>query len=186
MIKKCLPVNVPLDEVDILFGDETRAGQKGILARLWALKGTRPRVVRQQQHLSTYIFGAVCPEKDYGVALVLSECDTEMMQLFLDEVSRKIPIGRHGVLILDQAGWHTTERLKLPENLSLLHLPPYSPELNPVEQVWQYIKQHFLSNRVFKDLDEILQKCAEAWNSFVREPLRIKSLCSRDWTKLSV
>ena len=105
MIKKCLPVNGPLDEVDILFGDETRAGQKGILARLWTLRGTRPRVVRQQQHLSTYIFGAVCPEKNYGI------------------------------LILDQAGWHTTEKLKLPENLSLLYLPPYSPELNPVEQV---------------------------------------------------
>ena len=117
---------------------------------------------------------------------MLSDCDTEMMQMFLDEVSNNIPIDRHGVLILDQAAWHTTEKLKLPENLSLLYLPPYSPELNPIEQVWQYIKQHYLSNRVFKDLEEILDKCAEAWNTFISKPLRIKSLCSRNWARLSV
>ncbi len=179
-----MPVHVPLDKIDILFGDESRVGQKGIITRLWALRGTRPRIVRQQQHISAYIFGAVCPEKGYGTALVLSECDTEMMQLFLDEVSKKIPDGRHGVLILDKASWHTTEKLKCPSNISLLHLPPYSPELNPVEQVWHFLKQHFLSNRVFKDLEEILDKCAYAWNSFINEPSRIKSLCSRDWAEL--
>lgn len=172
---------MPLSNVDILFGDETRVGQKGILARLWALKGTRPRVVRQQQHISTYIFGAVCPEKNYGVALVLSDCDTEMMQMFVDEVSKNIPKGRHAVLILDKASWHTTENLKCPSNISLLHLPPYSPELNPIEQVWHFLKQYFLSNRVFKDLEQIQNECMLAWNRFVHQPLKIKSLCSRSW-----
>ena len=173
-----------LSEVDILFGDESRVGQKGIITRHWAKEGTRPRVVRQQQHISTYIFGAVCPEKEYGTALVLSDCDTEMMQLFVNEVSKQIPLGRHGVLILDKASWHTTDKLKLPENISLLHLPPYSPELNPVEQVWHFLKQHFLSNRVFKNLDDILESCCNAWNRFIGEPSRIKSLCSREWAKL--
>jgi len=170
--------------VDILFGDESRVGQKGIITRDWFKKGTRPRVIRQQQHISTYIFGAVCPEKDYGAAMIFSECDTEVMQLFLNEVSKKIPVGRHAVLILDQASWHTTENLKSPSNISLLHLPPYSPELNPVEQVWHFLKQYFLSNRVFKDWDDIANACVKAWNVFVHEPLRIKSLCSRDWAKL--
>lgn len=107
-----------------------------------------------------------------------------MMQLFLDEVSKKIPIGRHAVLILDKASWHTTEKLKCPSNISLLHLPPYSPELNPIEQVWHFLKQHFLSNKVYKDLNEILDKCARAWNSFINEPSRVNSLCSREWAKL--
>ena len=173
-----------LSEVDILFGDESRVGQKGIMARLWTLRGTRPRVVRQQQHISAYIFGAVCPEKGYGAALVLPDCDTEMMELFLNETSKQIPIGRHAVLILDKASWHTTEKLKLPENISLLFLPPYSPELNPIEQVWHFLKQHFLSNRVFKNLDDILESCCNAWNRFINKPSRVKSLCSRKWANL--
>lgn len=116
--------------------------------------------------------------------MIFSECDTEVMQLFLNEASARIPFGRHAVLILDQASWHTTENLKCPPNISLLHLPSYSPELNPVEQVWHFLKQYFLSNRVFKDWDDIANACVKAWNTFVNEPLRIKSLCSRDWAKL--
>lgn len=128
----------------------------------------------------------MCPEKDYGVALVLPNCDTEMMQLFVNEVSKKVPEGRHGVLTLDKAAWHTTKKLQLSENLSLLFLPPYSPELNPIEQVWQFLKQYFLSNRIFKDLEEILNECAKAWNAFISKPLRIKSLCSRDWANVAI
>ena len=97
-----------------------------------------------------------------------------------------IVFGRHAVLILDKASWHTTEKLKLPENISLLFLPPYSPELNPIEQVWHFLKQHFLSNRVFKNLHEILDACCNAWNRFVNEPSRIKSLCSRKWATVRV
>ena len=186
LIRKCLPVDVLPDKVDILFGDESRVGQKGIITRNWFKRGTRPRVIRQQQHISTYIFGAVCPEKDYGMAMIFSECDTEVMQMFLNEVSVRIPFGRHAVLILDQASWHTTENLKCPLNISLLHLPPYSPELNPVEQVWHFLKQYFLSNRTFKDWDDIANACVKAWNAFVSEPLRIKSLCSRKWASVRV
>lgn len=116
--------------------------------------------------------------------MIFSECDTEIMQIFLNEVSRKIPLGRHAVLVLDQAAWHTTDKLKLPDNISLLHLPPYSPELNPAEQVWQFLKQYFLSNRIFKDWDDIVNACVKAWNTFISVPSRIKSLCSREWAKL--
>lgn len=166
--------------------DETRAGQKGITTRQWAKKGTRPRVVKQQQHISVYLFGAVCPDREQSAALILPDCNTKMMGLHLNEISRQVPEGRHAVVVLDKAAWHTTEKLKLPENISLLPLPAYSPELNSMEQVWEFIKQKWLSNRVYKDYEGIADSCAKAWNLFRNEAGRIKSLCSREWATVGV
>lgn len=171
-------------KIEIWWQDESRVGQQGSLSRVWAAKGTRPRVVRQGQFLSTYIFGACCPAKDKGCALILPECTTGMMQLHLDEISKQVEKGFHAILILDRAGWHTTEALIIPQNISLLPLPSYSPELNPIEQVWQKLKHGFLSNRVYKDYDEIVDCCVKAWNSFCDEEGNIKSLCSRSWAQL--
>ena len=99
----------------------------------------------------------------------------------MNEISWQVPEGRHAVVVVDKAAWHTTEKLKLPENISLLPLPAYSPELNPMEQVWEFIKQKWLSNRVYKDYEEIADSCANAWNLFRSETGRIKSPCSREW-----
>jgi len=109
------------------------------------MRGSRPRVVRQRQFLSTYIFGAVCPDRNHGCALVLPECSTGIMKIHLDEISKEVQEGHHAILMMDRASWHTTEALVAPENLSLLPLPPYSPELNPMEQVWQKLKRDHLS-----------------------------------------
>ena len=103
-----MPPTVDLAHVDIGFEDEARIGQQGTLTRVWAKKGTRPRVTRQQQYLSTYLFGAVCPAKDLSVGLILPLSNTTMMQLFLNELSLKIALGGHAVLVVDRAGWHTT------------------------------------------------------------------------------
>lgn len=172
------------NKIEIWWQDESRVGQQGSLSRVWAAKGTRPRVVRQKQFLSTYIFGACCPEKDKGCALILPECTTGMMQLHLDEISKNVEKKHHAILIMDRAGWHTTEALIIPKNITILPLPSYSPELNPMEQVWQKLKHGSLSNRVFKNYDEIVESCVQAWNSFCDEEGNIKSLCSRSWAKI--
>src|SRR5262249_54643307 len=101
-----------------------RVGQKNKLTYRWARKSSRPRAAHDQRTQSTYLFGAVCPERGAGAALVLPACNTEAMQLHLDEIATKIIRGAHAILLLDQAGWHGAKALKVPTNISLLQLPP--------------------------------------------------------------
>ena len=101
---------------------------------------------------------------------------TEAMQEHL--VSNAVDPGAHAVLILDQAGWHVTPKLKVPDNITLMFLPPRSPELNPVENLWQFMRDNWLSNRVFKDYDDIVDQCCRAWNRLVEQPRKIPSECA--------
>ncbi|OCP15297.1 DDE endonuclease [Ensifer sp. LC54] len=132
-----------------------------------------------------YIFGAICPKKGKGAGLVLPYCDTEAMQEHLAEISNAVDPGAHAVLILDQAGWHVTPKLKVPDNITLMFLPPRSPELNPVENLWQFMRDNWLSNRVFKDYDDIVDQCCRAWNRLVDQPWKIMSIGMRDWAHRS-
>ena len=127
--------------------DEARVGQKGGVTHVWYQKGVRPRGVRQQGFSSAYLFGAVCPERGEGVALVLPEVSTAAMGVFLAELARAVPAGTHAALVLDGAGWHVSDDLTVPANLTLIHPPPYSPELNPVERVWEYLRDRSLGHR---------------------------------------
>ena len=124
--------------VEVWFQDEMRVGQKNKLTYRWARKGSRPRAAHDQRTQSTYLFGAVCPERGAGAALVLPACNTESMQLHSDEIATKIAPGAHAILLLDQAGWHGAKALKVPNNISLLRLPPRAPELNGQENIWQF------------------------------------------------
>jgi DDE superfamily endonuclease len=112
--------------IELWFEDEARIGQKGRTTHLWYQKGVRPRGVREQRFASAHLFGAVCPERDVGVALVLPEVSTVAMAIFLAEVAQAIPVGTHAVLILDRAGWHVSADLQVPTNLTLVHLPSHS------------------------------------------------------------
>ena len=168
-------------KIEIWWQDESRIGQQGSLSRVWARKGTRPRVVRQRQFLSTYIFGAVCPDRDIGCAMILPQCNSGMMQIHLDQISQEIQENHHAIILMDRASWHTTEALNIPKNISLMPLPPYSPELNPMEQVWQQLRKIKLSNTNFEDYDHIVDSCCEAWNCFCDEDGNINNLCSRNW-----
>ncbi len=107
--------------------------------------------------------------------------DSEAMQAHLAEISAAVAPGAHAVLVLDQAGWHVSTRLFVPDNITLLPLPPRSPELNPVENVWQFMRQNWLSNRVFDSHDDIVAHCCDAWNKLIDQPWRIMSLGIRDW-----
>src|SRR4030088_1620510 len=112
---------------------------------------------------------------------VLPACNTEAMQLHLDEIATKVTPGAHAVLILDQAGWHGAKDLKAPKNISLLPLPPRAPELNPQENIWQFMRANWLSNRIFKSFDEIVDHCCYAWNTLIDQPWKIMSIARRDW-----
>ena len=161
--------------------DEARVGQKNLITRRWARRGTRPRAPHDQRTKWAYIFGAICPKLGKGAALVMPFADTEAMQAHLVEISAAVEPGAHAVLVLDQAGWHVSGRLAVPENITLLPLPPRSPELNPVENVWQFMRQNRLSNRVFDSCDDIVAHCCEAWNKLTDQPWRIMSLGIREW-----
>lgn len=171
------------DKIEVWWQDECRVGQQGSLSRTWASKGTRPRVVRQKQFMSTYIFGAVCPERDVGCALILPQANAGMMQMHIDQISEHVQEGHIALVLMDRAGWHTTETLNIPENIKFLPLPPYSPELNPMEQVWKKLKEIKLSNISFETYDDILSACCEAWNCFADHEGNIQDLCSRNWAK---
>jgi hypothetical protein len=132
-VQSVVPPHVSADRIDIWFQDEMRIGQRGTPTRLWARKGTRPRVVRQQQSESASIFGAFCPVQDRSAGVVLPHANTAAMVHHLKEVSEAVPAGRHAVLVLDRAGWHTTNKLPHFPNLSRLPLPAGSPELNPAK-----------------------------------------------------
>jgi transposase len=111
------------------------------------------------------------------VGLVLPAVNTEAMLVHLEHISARIPEGRHAVIVLDKAAWHTTKRLKKFKNISLLPLPPASPELNPTEQVWQVLRDEHLANRSYEDYDDIVNASCEAWNVFTDSFNRVKNLC---------
>src|SRR5689334_10373690 len=123
------------------------------------------------------------PERAVGAALVLPYADAAATGLHLAEVGRAVAPGAHGVVVLDRAGWHGAGDLAVPGNLTLLPLPSYSPELNPVENVWEYLRQNKLSHRVWEGYDAIVATCCEAWNWLVAAPDRLASITRREWAK---
>jgi low affinity Fe/Cu permease len=124
------------------------------------------------------------PLNGWFAVIMMPTVDTEAMQAHLNEISKAVAPGAHAVILMDQAGWHTTGALTLPENLSLLFLPPKSPELNPVENIWQYLRQTWLANRVFDTYDAILHAGCQAWNNLIALPDVITSIGTRDWAKV--
>ena len=103
------------------------------------------------------------------------------MELHLAEVSKAVDPGAHAVVIIDQAGWHMSPKLAIPDNITLMPLPPRAPELNPVENIWQFMRDNWLSNRIFKSYDDIVALCCEAWNKLIKQPWKIISIGMRRW-----
>ena len=181
---KLIPSDLPLDRINIWFQDEARFGQQNTTTRVWAEKGSRPRVVKQQQFEYSYLFGAVCPKTGATEALVSPFSNKEVMKQHLKQISEATEEGHHAVIIMDGAGWHTNDIADEFTNLSMIKLPPYSPELNPIEQVWQWLRQNELANRCFDGYEDIVDACCDAWNSFIEDVERVKQLCDRDWINL--
>ena len=167
--------------IEVWFQDEMRVGQKNSLVYQWAKKGTRPRQPKDQRYENAYLFGAVCPSRDTGVAIIMPYANTAAMRKHLEEISRAVAPGAHAMVLLDQAGWHTTRKLKVPKNLTMVSLPPACPELNAAENVWQYLRQTWLSNTVFENYDAIVDAACDAWRKLTAKPETITSIGMRDW-----
>ena len=151
-------------------------GQKGRGVRVWYERGVRPEGPIDQRHISAWLCGAVKPGTDQAFALVMTEVGAGAMQVFLDRFAAALPERAHAALLLDGAGWHTAGEIVMPANVSLTFLPPCSPKLSPVERVWLLLRERFLSLRLFRDLDDIIAGCCDAWNRLVAEPGRLASL----------
>ena len=154
------------------------------MTRIWARQGTRPRGPRDRRYKWAYIFGAVCPARAATAALVLPHANADMLSLHLAEIAKQVAPGAHAVLILDGAGYHIADDLIIPDNITLLKLPPYSPELNPVENIWQYLRQNKLAITVFNDYEHIVDICCDAWNFFANNPADIVSITTRNWAQV--
>ena len=168
-----------------LVAGQARVGQKNGITRRWAQRGTRPSAPKDQRTKSAYIYGAICPAESKAAGLVLPRCNTEGMTLHLAEISATVAPGAHAVLLLDRAGWHGSGDLIIPANITLLPLPAKCPELNPVENIWQFMRDNWLSNRIFRSYDDILDHCCFAWNRLVDQPWRIMSIGLRKWAHAS-
>ena len=181
MLKKLLPEDIDYSNVKIWSQDESRIGQQGSLTRIWATKGTRPRKVKQKQFTSTYIYGAACHSTGQSFGLILPYANTVAMNIFLSELSKEIKPGEHIALIVDNAGWHNSRDLSVPRNITLIPLPPYSPELNAMEQVWEWMKNHFLYNQYYSSYEDIVEKVSVAWNQISCDSTFLKSIIHRNW-----
>ena len=171
--------------VEVWFQDEARIGQKNSLTRVWGRTGSRPAAPKDLGFASAYVFGAVCPSVGKAAALIMPICNTVAMTHHLREISSQVASDAHAVVILDGAAWHRSQGLVVPDNITLLELPPYSPELNPVERVWHYLRSHWLANSIFSDLEHIMDACEIAWQRFAADHGLIRSLCAVAWAPAS-
>lgn len=177
-----MPASASDKEIEVWFQDEARVGQKGSIEYVWALIGSRPPMVRDNRHDSVHIFGAICPARGIGAAIIMPGVNTEAMNEHLAEISAQIAARAHCLLVCDGAGWHQQgERLIVPGNITLLPLPPYAPELNPMENVWDYLRGNKLSRRVWDSYEQLVDACKQAWLFLVDDPARIASIGTRTW-----
>jgi transposase len=171
----------PEQRIELWFQDEARFGQHGCNSRCWATRGSRPSAVRQTDYEWLYLFSAVCPASGRSNAWIMPLANTVTMQFHLDSLSRSLAPDVHALLVLDGAGWHGATALRVPSNLTLLKLPPYAPELNPAEALWRELRQRYLSNRLYPDLDALDAALAMAWLRLSDDAQRLRRLTNFSW-----
>jgi V8-like Glu-specific endopeptidase len=155
--------------------DEGRFGRLSRPHACWAPPGVRPLAPSQFVREAVYVFAAVAPSLGKLCSLILPAANTEMMNLFLEHVSQTFS-NYFIVMQIDQAGWHHAKNLVIPENIRLIKQPPYSPELNPVEHVWDEIREKYFHNRIFPSLDLLVEKLCHALNTLTDNAPRVKSM----------
>jgi transposase len=167
-----------------MFQDEARFGRINNPRRCWAPKGIRPSVGSQRVRESVYVYAAVSPAEGHLVSLVLPETNTTMMSLFLGEVAKRFP-DKFVLMFMDQAGWHRSGALAIPERMRLRWLPPYSPECNPTEHIWEEIREKWFGNTVFASLDNVEEMLTNALFNMENNPSLIQSLTGFEWVLVS-
>jgi transposase len=176
----------PEKQVRTYFEDEARFGTQGTITRVWSRKGSRPRAVRQNGRQWLYVLMAVCASTGAASALIMPELNTAVVNLFLEQFSRELPAGVHAVLIWDGAGYHTGGDLVVPGNVSLIRLPPYSPELNPVENLWHYLRSHHWSNREYEGYKGLQEEAVRSLRAVCQDDEKLKSICNADYVSRRV
>ena len=157
--------------------DEARFGQQGTITDVWARTGSRPRAVRQTRYEWVYLYAAVEAATGESAALLAPNVNTGTMNAFLRVLDAERKPGEHFVLVMDQAGWHRSRGLRMPDGITALLLPAYSPELNPVENLWHYLRSHYLSNRSYADYDALLDAGTAAYRKLTPEVVRSVCRC---------
>jgi putative transposase len=173
----------PDREVRVYFEDEARFGTQGTITRVWAPRGSRPRAVRQNGRQWLYVLMAVCVSTGAASALIMPELNAGVLNLFLEQFSRELPAGVHAVLIWDGAGSHTSGELVVPANVSLIQLPPYSPELNPVENLWHYLRAHHWSNWAYEGYEGLQREAVRSLCAVCDDAERLKGICNADYVR---
>jgi len=159
------------------FEDECRFGQQGTLTRVWAKTGSRPTAVRQAQYGYVYVLAVASPVTGHSEGLIAPVLNAEVVNTFLDQFSASLPAEVHAALIRDGAGYHTAEAIRCPANVTLIQLPPYSPERNPVENLWHHLRSHHWSNRQYKDVEARYDAAEDAWRRCCLDEATIISVC---------
>jgi hypothetical protein len=155
--------------------DEGRFGRISDARRAWSPLGTRPQAPRQIIRTYLYVFTAVCPALGKMTSLILPMANTEMMNIFLGQVAEDFP--EYFILMLvDQAGWHISQKLKVPDNIKLIPLPPRSPELNPAEHIWEELREKNFANKAFESLDEVEDNLCLGLNGLASNPEKLRSM----------
>ena len=178
-LKEVLGDKAATAPVEVWFQDEARVGQKGSLSYVWPPIGSRPAMVRDNGHDAVYIFGAICPERGVGAAIITPAANMECMNLHLAEISTQVAPGSIAAVICDRSAWHAVQHRVFP-------LPSYAPEMNSTEELWDYLRANKLSACVWDGYDEILAACADAWNWLVNDPSRIRSIGAREWATVNL
>jgi transposase len=145
---------------------------------VWAKVGSRPPAIRQTRYEYLYVFSAVCPESGDATGLITPNVNTGTMNAFLEQFARELPPDVHAAVVLDRAGWHTAGSLGVPANVTLMLLPPKSPELNPVENLWHYLRSHYWSNRLYETWEDLKQAATAAWRAVCLVPELLRSICA--------
>lgn len=165
--------------VSFYFEDETRYGQKTILTGIWALRGSSPTYKNQNGFLNSWIYGAVNPKTGDRYGCILPRLDAQNMQIFIDGFSKNLSKNEHAIIILDGSKAHKNHIIDMPNNISFIYLPPYSPKLNPIERLWNWIKSKYLSFKRYDNYDEIDTAGVDAWRLITEEI--VKTVCSCDY-----
>lgn len=176
----------PNKRLRVYFEDESRFGQQRSLTNSRAKKGTRPTAIRQTQYQYLWVLGAICPVTGHAEGLISPCLNTGVINLFLEQFSREIPPDKHVVLIWDQAGFHTGGTLKVPSNISVVELPPYSPELNPAENLWHYFKSHSWSNQYYKDYHALEKTANVSWQEIAMNSELMKTVCAAPYIERTI
>ena len=163
----------PTRRVEVFFEDECRFGQQGTLTRV----GSQPTAMRQTEYSDLWVIGAVCPRTGQAEAILSPVLNTSIINQFLDQFSRALVPDVQALLIWDEAGFHRSHDLVVPDNITLLSLPPYSPELNPIENLWHHLRSHFWSNRTYRD-DDLFHTAEQTWNTHSLNESLIQSVCA--------